>query len=118
MQPVGPRRFLCRPGHEPSPSIELEQIAVAHRKKIKIEAAQQTCESAVSLIGDYLSGSLAPGIRFAFEHHLGECRDCEAFLNTYKKTIELTQRFLKAQGRGKRSGKLRLQTRPMRLATK
>ena len=93
---------------------------MAHRTKSETEAAQppQTCESAVSLIGDYLTGSLASHIKSAFDHHLGQCRDCEAFLNTYKKTIELTQRFLKAQGRGKRSGKLRLQTRSPRLATK
>jgi hypothetical protein len=33
----------------------------------------------------------------AFEKHLGQCPDCSAFLNTYKKTIEVTKSFLKLQ---------------------
>jgi anti-sigma factor RsiW len=44
---------------------------------------------------DYLAGRLDPTVLSAFEKHLGECPDCAAFLNTYKKTIEATKSFLK-----------------------
>jgi len=62
--------------------------------------ADPTCKDEVTLIADYLAGSLAPAVLVAFEEHLGLCRDCAAFLSTYKKTIELTQSFLKMQSRG------------------
>jgi len=32
-----------------------------------------------------------------FENHLAVCRDCVAFLKTYKTTIELTRSFLSSQ---------------------
>lgn len=53
-----------------------------------------TCRDATSLILDYLSGGLEPGTVSDFEKHLGDCPDCVAFLNTYKKTLELTKNFL------------------------
>jgi hypothetical protein len=49
----------------------------------------------VGLIADYLGGRLDPMLLAAFENHLGQCADCTAFLNTYKKTIEVTKSFLK-----------------------
>ncbi|MBI4527821.1 MAG: zf-HC2 domain-containing protein [Deltaproteobacteria bacterium] len=51
----------------------------------------------MGLIADYLAGHLSPTVLAAFERHLGHCHDCTAFLNTYKKTIEATQSFLKIQ---------------------
>jgi anti-sigma factor RsiW len=56
-----------------------------------------TCEDETALIADYLSSSLSPRIAAAFEKHLQVCPDCAAFLQTYKKTIEATRAFLKAQ---------------------
>lgn len=53
------------------------------------------CRTEVQLIADYLTGNLAPRRRLAFEKHLGDCRDCTAFLQTYKKTLVLTSAFLK-----------------------
>jgi hypothetical protein len=52
----------------------------------------------VKLIGDYLAGRLRRRAAAAFEHHLSQCPDCEAFLKTYKKTIELTTSFLRTPG--------------------
>jgi len=49
-----------------------------------------TCKRATSLISDYLTGELAPETTLAFEEHLGKCSDCVPFLNTYKKTIQIT----------------------------
>ena len=54
------------------------------------------CRDQVSLIGEYLTDNLSEPERQALEAHLGACRDCGAFLATYKKTIEMTQSFLRA----------------------
>ncbi|MCI0454048.1 MAG: zf-HC2 domain-containing protein [Candidatus Dadabacteria bacterium] len=54
-----------------------------------------TCKEATSLIIDYLNDELKPETTLSFERHLGMCSDCVAFLNTYKKTIQITQSFLR-----------------------
>lgn len=53
-----------------------------------------TCKQATSLIMDYLTGELDSETTSAFEKHLKACQDCLTFLNTYKKTIQLTRSFL------------------------
>jgi anti-sigma factor RsiW len=53
----------------------------------------------VALIGRYVSSDLNVKELAAFERHLAACRDCVAFLQTYKKTVQLTRNFL-ALGRG------------------
>ena len=53
-----------------------------------------TCEKETALIADYLASNLSPADLASFENHLEECPDCKAFLQTYKKTIEITRRFL------------------------
>ena len=56
-----------------------------------------TCENEIALIAAYVASELSPQILVAFEKHLQDCRECAAFLQTYKKTIEITRAFLKAQ---------------------
>jgi anti-sigma factor RsiW len=56
--------------------------------------AVDTCRDATSLILEFLSGELGPETNSEFEKHLEICPDCVAFLNTYKKTVELTRSFL------------------------
>ena len=70
----------------------------SHRAKKKHLAQRpvDNCRDEVTLIGDYLKDNLSDAERQAFETHLGACRDCGAFLATYKKTIEMTRRFLRA----------------------
>lgn len=46
------------------------------------------------MIVDYLTGELEPEITLKFDKHLQLCPDCVAFLNTYKKTIQVAQSFL------------------------
>jgi anti-sigma factor RsiW len=65
----------------------------------------------VGLIADYLAGRLNPTVLAAFEKHLGQCPDCTAFLNTYKKTIEATKSFLKSQS-------LNIRPKPLKLPPK
>ena len=70
-----------------------------------------TCKEEVGLIADYVAMRLDPTVLAAFEEHLGQCPDCTAFLNTYKKTIEATKSFLKSQA-------LSIWTKPVRLPSK
>jgi anti-sigma factor RsiW len=46
-----------------------------------------TCQQVTDLIVDYVTGELDPTIGTVFETHLRNCRDCAAFLNTYRETI-------------------------------
>lgn len=49
------------------------------------------CEDLVSIIIDYVEGSMDPRLREEFERHIGDCSSCFAFLETYKKTSKLTK---------------------------
>jgi hypothetical protein len=53
-----------------------------------------TCKREVEFSDDYLASRLDLEELSAFESHLKTCSDCAAFLQTYKKTIELTRTFL------------------------
>lgn len=53
-----------------------------------------TCRDATDLLLDFITGELSAETNTEFEKHLEVCPDCVAFLNTYKKTIELTKSFL------------------------
>ncbi|HXV79790.1 MAG TPA: zf-HC2 domain-containing protein [Candidatus Binatia bacterium] len=69
-----------------------------HKRKFRrADPPDPTCRDEVELIEDYLAGRLNPPVLAALEKHLGQCPDCTAFLNTYKKTIEATKSFLKIQ---------------------
>jgi anti-sigma factor RsiW len=50
-----------------------------------------TCQQVTDLIADYLAGTLDPETTSAFEEHLRDCRDCVAFLNTYKRTSHMVR---------------------------
>ncbi|MBI2090432.1 MAG: zf-HC2 domain-containing protein [Deltaproteobacteria bacterium] len=65
------------------------------RRRKRTTQRRLNCRKATSLIAAYLAGELDPLQTVAFENHLRDCADCLAFLNTYKKTIELAQAFLK-----------------------
>ena len=64
--------------------------------KNKLETVE-TCRDATNLILEFLSGELSPASKTEFEKHLEVCPDCLAFLNTYRKTIELTKTFLQGK---------------------
>jgi Putative zinc-finger len=63
----------------------------------RVTRPDYTCKEEVRLIANYLAERLDPTVLAAFEKHLGQCPDCTAFLNTYKKTIEVTKSFLRIQ---------------------
>ncbi len=74
-----------------------EQSPQKNNATVTRKDATVTCKDATDLIGDYLADNLNPEDRRAFEFHLSGCRDCAAFLATYKRTIGLTKSFLKLQ---------------------
>jgi anti-sigma factor RsiW len=71
-----------------------------------------TCKQEVDLIARYLSSDLQGRELAAYESHLAVCRDCVAFLKTYKTTIDLTRSFLSSQAQA--NGTLELSLKPAR----
>ena len=88
-------------GHPPVKRRARSQRQEQPRQKdsatVTCREATVTCKDATDLIGDYLADSLNPEERRAFEAHLSGCRDCAAFLATYKRTISLTKSFLRSK---------------------
>ena len=74
---------------------DTHMISKPARKNRSAHRPLSTCRDEVSLISDYLTNNLSRSERLAFENHLSACRDCGAFLATYKKTIELSRSFLR-----------------------
>jgi predicted anti-sigma-YlaC factor YlaD len=51
-----------------------------------------TCQEAIGLLVDYLERALGSELLAALEAHLTDCEPCRAYLNTYRKTRDLTAR--------------------------
>jgi anti-sigma factor RsiW len=52
------------------------------------------CREFTEFLHEYLFGALPAGERAEFEKHLAECPWCVAYLDSYRKTIELEQAAL------------------------
>lgn len=52
-----------------------------------------TCREAIGALADYLEAALGPDVAEELERHLRECRPCQSYLNTYRRTRELTGRM-------------------------
>lgn len=50
-----------------------------------------TCQAAVALLTDYMTGALPAPMTQAFEAHIDACADCLAYCETYRATVRLTQ---------------------------
>lgn len=53
-----------------------------------------TCRDAIALLGEYLEAPLGASAGTEIEAHLRGCAECQAYLNTYRRTSELTRAFL------------------------
>jgi hypothetical protein len=51
------------------------------------------CRELAELLIDYVQGELEPGLCEHISHHLTVCPLCEAFVSTYRITIQLTRRL-------------------------
>lgn len=54
-------------------------------------------EFIMDLLADYLDGALSPEVITDLERHLQDCQPCVAYLETYKKTRELTGRAARVE---------------------
>ena len=59
--------------------------------RLRSKKGKEICQQITDLILDYITGELHPDTAAEFEEHLGICPDCVAFMNTYKKTVEVTR---------------------------
>ena len=50
-----------------------------------------TCRQAIALLGEYPETTLGASAGKEIEAHLLDCDECQAYLNTYRKTSELTR---------------------------
>ncbi len=55
------------------------------------------CPDIVELLGEYLDGELEPLTASALEAHLADCRECTAFINTYRGTVRATRQLREEQ---------------------
>jgi predicted anti-sigma-YlaC factor YlaD len=56
-----------------------------------------TCRDVVGLLADFLELMLTEQRIVEFEEHLAGCEPCRAYLNTYRRTRELTARTERAE---------------------
>jgi len=54
------------------------------------DSAGLTCREAIGLLADYLESDLSEQEIRELEEHLAGCRPCQAYLNTYRRTKDLT----------------------------
>lgn len=55
------------------------------------------CRDMVELLGEYLDGELDRATAEALRARLADCRECTAFLNTYRGTVRLARRLREEQ---------------------
>ena len=51
--------------------------------------SHETCKNLLSQLSDYIDGELETALCAEIEHHMADCPDCRAVVNTLEKTIEL-----------------------------
>lgn len=49
------------------------------------------CREFTSFLDAFVAGTLSDGERFAFDHHIGVCPDCQNYLGKYRTTLGLTR---------------------------
>ncbi|MEZ6234275.1 MAG: zf-HC2 domain-containing protein [Phycisphaerales bacterium] len=49
-----------------------------------------SCEDCAEFLLDYIDGALPEDQRFKFDSHIAFCRDCEVYLENYRKAAAMT----------------------------
>jgi anti-sigma factor RsiW len=55
-----------------------------------------TCREFADFMLDYASGELPAAIRDTFEQHVSRCANCRAYLELYRRTVEIGRRVAAA----------------------
>ena len=55
-------------------------------------SSNPTCEEIFSVLSEYIDGELSEELCQAIQAHNGDCPACQAFVETYTKTIELVRK--------------------------
>jgi anti-sigma factor RsiW len=50
------------------------------------------CRKVVEVVTDYLEGTMPPGERLRFDHHLALCEGCQAYLEQMRTVIRVAGR--------------------------
>lgn len=50
-----------------------------------------TCRDAIDLLADYLETTLPGDAAARLQAHLADCQPCQAYLNTYRRTPDVTR---------------------------
>jgi predicted anti-sigma-YlaC factor YlaD len=50
------------------------------------------CKQILSKLSDYLDHDLEPALCEYIDQHLEHCPECKAFINTFRKTVELIKK--------------------------
>jgi anti-sigma factor RsiW len=50
------------------------------------------CREVVEVVTDYLEGTMPPGERLRFDHHLALCEGCQAYLEQMRTVIRVAGR--------------------------
>jgi len=58
-----------------------------------METKKISCREMVDLLVDYLDGKLSRETTKELQEHLSGCSPCISFINTYRKTITLSQKL-------------------------
>ena len=67
-------------------------VAGHHTREAALDAKPHiTCRQLIDFIMSYQENELPAGERAEFERHLAACPPCQAYLDTYDKTVELTK---------------------------
>ena len=55
-----------------------------------------TCRQLIDFLDDYAEGKLPPMRAAEFEAHLAICPDCREYLDTYRRTIEISRQAMQS----------------------
>jgi anti-sigma factor RsiW len=57
-----------------------------------------TCRELIEFLMEYTDGRLSPEVRAEFDRHLAICSSCVAYLDGYRKTVNLAKESLGGGG--------------------
>ncbi len=75
---------------EQAAALEAHAAACGPCGELLRTARELSCRDFVTFLNEYVDGELAPERRAVFERHLAICGDCTAYVDSYRKTMNLS----------------------------